>query len=528
MSPTITSSSYSNSQSLLPLISPQQRIYSDSKRPLSSHDTEHNLSEYSSSTALAITKSDYEISSDPPSNQPYTIVRDFAYPTSHPMHYGTMIYSSQPSSGLSTPASQSPVFLSDPLDPWDNNSCWGSRSYGEELIEGEQVAQINFGDGPPWSEDEDLQSPVVVSSRHRKYKSSGSSCGEKRRPIKESEEKMNCLIEPTSYEHNGRYFLSSSENDCKRFYVSQDEDKGGPRSEIIAYSTEKARHFDRYDLSNRRDSHFAGTLPKRSYADVIRDFSGPETSSTASSPVSTPREESRYSRDYQFTITSSDEEMHGKAVALFDFKSENENELPLIEGQVIWVSYRYGEGWLVAEDPKSRESGLVPEAYVRLLRDIHGDLGSTTGHVNDLLNPFEDSGTQSSSEYGRMSGKISNNYDYHAPIVSTFSTSSKDLNPYPHYLLATYAGQAPPQVIHYQGQRGGSQINTPTNLIPSDNNFSPSNDESLCPTPIATYLPLTDLDSSKSVEQNGNHQPKSNEHEVGLKIFTRDNEDETF
>ncbi|RKF60749.1 putative sh3 domain-containing protein [Erysiphe neolycopersici] len=388
MSPTITSSSYSNPSSLLPLITPQQIIYSESKRPLStSHATKHSRSDYSSSPALAISNSVSDVSSDPPSiQQPYTMVRDFAYSISHPMHYGTMIYSSQPSSGFSTPASQSPEFLSDLLDTWENNSCWGSRSFADELIGSEQVAQINFGDGPPWSEDEDLQSPVVVSSRHRKYKSSGSSsslslssCGEKRRSIKESEEKMNnsVMMEPTKYEHNGRYFLSPSENDCKRFYFSQDDEKGGPRSEIIAYSTEKARHFDRFDKSNRRDSHFAGTLPKRSYADVIRDFNGPEISSTPSSPDSTPREDSRYSRDYQFTITSSDEEMHGQAVALFNFKSENENELPLIEGQIIWVSYRYGEGWLVAEDPKSRESGLVPEAYVKLLRDIHGDLSNT-------------------------------------------------------------------------------------------------------------------------------------------------------
>lgn len=41
-----------------------------------------------------------------------------------------------------------------------------------------------------------------------------------------------------------------------------------------------------------------------------------------------------------------------------------------------------------------------------------------------------------------------------------FSTSSKDLKPYPTEQL--HQGQVPPQVVHYQGQRGGSQINTPT------------------------------------------------------------------
>jgi hypothetical protein len=71
--------------------------------------------------------------------------------------------------------------------------------------------------------------------------------------------------------------------------------------------------------------------------------------------------------------------MHGKAVALFDFTREHENELPLTEGQVIYVSYRHGQGWLVAEDPRTGENGLVPEEFVRLLRDIEGGLTSLNG-----------------------------------------------------------------------------------------------------------------------------------------------------
>lgn len=74
--------------------------------------------------------------------------------------------------------------------------------------------------------------------------------------------------------------------------------------------------------------------------------------------------------------------MHGKAVALFDFVREHENELPLAEGQVIYVSYRHGQGWLVAEDPKTGENGLVPEEFVRLLRDIEGGLTSLNGEPN--------------------------------------------------------------------------------------------------------------------------------------------------
>jgi hypothetical protein len=178
-------------------------------------------------------------------------------------------------------------------------------------------------------------------------------------------------------------------------------------------------------------------------------------------------DQSRYSRDYQFTITSPDEEFHGKAVALFDFERENENELPLVEGQIIWVSYRHGQGWLVAEDPKTQESGLVPEEYVRLLRDIEGGMNSLTGQPGEgSVSPTIDVGTPTQAEHGSHFGHTptpSNSTNgYHQPVLSMFSTSSKDLNPYPTEQLGIQAGQARPQVVHYHGQRGGSQTNTPT------------------------------------------------------------------
>jgi hypothetical protein len=196
-------------------------------------------------------------------------------------------------------------------------------------------------------------------------------------------------------------------------------------------------------------------------------------------------------------ITSPDEEMHGKAVALFDFERENDSELPLVEGQIIWVSYRYGQGWLVAEDPRTQESGLVPEEYVRLLRDIEGGMTSLTGSLNtgeasqaSPASPSNDVGTPTQAEHSAeaqqfphspavtaaasVASTATNNTastvtstanGYHQPVVSTFSTSSKDLNPYPQHLLGTQAGQPPPQVVHYHGQRGGSQANTPTLAI---------------------------------------------------------------
>jgi hypothetical protein len=92
-----------------------------------------------------------------------------------------------------------------------------------------------------------------------------------------------------------------------------------------------------------------------------------------SSPVVTSHEYGdRISKQYEFSVASADE-IHGRAIALFDFSPENDNEAPLREGQIIWISYRHGQGWLVAEDPASGETGLVPEEYVQLLGHASND-----------------------------------------------------------------------------------------------------------------------------------------------------------
>jgi hypothetical protein len=188
------------------------------------------------------------------------------------------------------------------------------------------------------------------------------------------------MLSQENYEQDRGYFVGTGGDGSERYYVNEGDEADGPGGDIVTYPPEQARHstLAPYNVPGQRDSHFATTLPSRSYTDEagLEFRSESDTSSQASSPGLTRNDESRYSRDYQFTIASPDEEMHGKAVALFDFQRENENELPLVEGQVIWVSYRHGQGWLVAEDPRTRESGLVPEEYVRLLRDIQGGLNS--------------------------------------------------------------------------------------------------------------------------------------------------------
>jgi hypothetical protein len=343
---------------------------------------------------------------------------------------------------------------------WTAAPGTADASYGTQ-----QLPAMTFGDGPPYSEDEDLHSPVVTTSRHRKHKSSASTPGidgRGRSPIPGE----------AATDGGGGYF--EGVNGGGHYQPRNQGDNGG-------YLTQPLRNTHlsplAYSTSGHRDSHFAAPLPDRSATQ-------PELGSDSDEESSDPevnRDESRYSKDYQFTIASPDEEMHGKAVALFDFTREHENELPLLEGQVIWVSYRHGQGWLVAEDPKTGESGLVPEEYVRLVRDIEGGLKSLNGELNtpdsaNMLSPMsagpDSATTPTQADHARFSGSGHspsasngsnvNAAEKHPPVVSTFSTSSRDLDPYPQHLLGNQAKSAPPQVSHYEGKRGnGKEITTP-------------------------------------------------------------------
>ncbi|TAQ87476.1 hypothetical protein B7494_g4201 [Chlorociboria aeruginascens] len=519
-SPMSSPSSNPNHPPLPPLITSPPTRRSTLQRP-TSHASKNRLSQYSNS-APGRSRPPSHVFPVFHSSLSYTIVRDFAYPTLHTLHYGAPPELSQPPSGLSTPASESHKRLSDPPTSWDTRSGWGDGSLGvDSLLRGEQLVPINFGDGPPWSEDEDLQSPVVVSSRHRKHRSSSGGPGTTRgrgRNSRDDGDRTRSMLSRENYEHDRGYFVGIGGDGSERYYVNEGGEADGPGGELVTYPPDQARRstLAPYGAPNRRDSHFAGTLPSRSYTDDNgQDYrSESDASSSASSPNLLRRDESRYSRDYQFTIASPDEEMHGKAVALFDFERENENELPLVEGQVIWVSYRHGQGWLVAEDPKTQESGLVPEEYVRLLRDIQGGLNSLTGQITDQLYSSQaDTGTPTQQEHNQSFNHIpvssNGNNGYQQPVVSTFSTSSKDLHPYPQHLLGTQAGQAPPQVIHYHGQRGGSQANTPTLPSSQEGATDQANshdaktkktEDSAGSTPIAATLPDAKLEASAAVQ----------------------------
>ncbi|KAF3764498.1 hypothetical protein M406DRAFT_330834 [Cryphonectria parasitica EP155] len=446
-----------NHPPLPPLItnSPQQKRTA-APRPVSmSQASKNRLSQYSVTSMPFHSRPTSHALPMFPSSLAYTLVRDFAYPQAHPMHYGPPPEPSQPPSGMTTPASESRR-LSDPAG-WDGPMSWDSSAWAS-LSKVDNLAPIYLGDGPPWSEDEDLHSPVV-SSRHRKHKSSGAAFASSRRRSSRDQGDSH-VMRSENYDQERGYYVGTSGDGSERYYVNQGEEANGPGGEYVTYPPNQARHS------------YGGVaeLQPRQYVEPNggRYRAEPDDLSDDESPGYDEEDQSRYSKDYQFTITSPDEEMHGKAVALFDFARENENELPLVEGQIIWVSYRHGQGWLVAEDPKTQESGLVPEEYVRLLRDIEGGMTSLTGQAEPTSGSPGDAGTPTQSEHtdsghtptASTSSTATNGY--HQPVVSTFSTSSKDLDPYPQHLLGHQAGQAPPQVVHYHGQRGGSQANTPT------------------------------------------------------------------
>ncbi|OAA46831.1 SH3 domain containing protein [Metarhizium rileyi] len=436
----------SNLPALPPLTTPSPSTPSRRSilaRPMS-HASKSRLSQYSSGSVPSRSRPSSHMFPLLPSSLSYTLVRDFAYPTSHPMHHGPPPEPSGPPSGLTTPASETRR-LSDHSAACDQRMPWDTCT-SDGFSRGHDIPPIQFGDGPPYSEDEDLQSPVVAT-RHRKHKSSSAALDQRRaRPGREGG-----FMNTSNYDSERGFFVGTSVDGSERYYVNHGGEANGPGGEYVTYPPDQARQGLGYHCPQQGHQR-----------DGARPVSG--ISSSSSSPGYHDMDESRYSRDYQFTITSPDEEFHGKAVALFDFERENENELPLVEGQIIWVSYRHGQGWLVAEDPKTQESGLVPEEYVRLLRDIEGGMNSLAGSLVDgCISPNEVvTPTQAEHSGKERHPPTTTTNGYHQPIVSVFSTSSKDLNPYPTEQLGIQAGQTPPQVIHYHGQRGGSQTNTPT------------------------------------------------------------------
>ncbi|OJJ46983.1 hypothetical protein ASPZODRAFT_158988 [Penicilliopsis zonata CBS 506.65] len=316
------------------------------------------------------------------SSLPYTLVRDFAYPVTHPLHYGPP---PNRASTLSSPASEQQRRLSDPPGTWDGwRGHWSAGPWAAESGQGHQhLPAMSFGDGPPYSEDEDLHSPVVTMSRHRKYKSTGIDMmlnGQGAARSSNQGYQYRSSVYFTQDADRGT-LVSTNADGSETYYVDDDDAADdGPGGEYVTYPASESR----YSQIDQDPSYSAYDGPPSHGHEA--GFESEEEEEEEEEEARGEAGGGRYSRDYQFAVGCPDEEMHGKAVALFDFTREHENELPLTEGQVILVSYRHGQGWLVAEDPKTGESGLVPEEFVRLLRDIEGGLTSLNDDTSsDML-----------------------------------------------------------------------------------------------------------------------------------------------
>ncbi|SCV05335.1 LANO_0H05226g1_1 [Lachancea nothofagi CBS 11611] len=85
----------------------------------------------------------------------------------------------------------------------------------------------------------------------------------------------------------------------------------------------------------------------------------------------------------QSIILPSDYIVNKQAVALYDFVPENDNELELREGDKLFIGYRHGQGWLVAENEQQTRTGLVPEEYVSIIEIKSTGSSSTENHHAD-------------------------------------------------------------------------------------------------------------------------------------------------
>ncbi|KAL1915494.1 uncharacterized protein VTP21DRAFT_6618 [Calcarisporiella thermophila] len=78
-------------------------------------------------------------------------------------------------------------------------------------------------------------------------------------------------------------------------------------------------------------------------------------------------EEEEETEPTRVSLVSEDSFCGQYARALYDFEAEFPQELGFCAGDILFIQYRQGEGWFVADHCDSGETGLVPENYVDLL-----------------------------------------------------------------------------------------------------------------------------------------------------------------
>jgi hypothetical protein len=289
----------------------------------------------------------------------YTSVRDFAYPHDSPYHYGIPVADT---SGTTTPASEHYGVrrLSDPAEPYRNSSHlsagqWGGDGviFGDPDDDMEPLPSTSFGDA--YGEDNTARR----KGKHRKSKSYADISDFERGRRRES----------------GGH-RRSKDPDFYRYSSGQYDPAGRQGLRHSRGFAADAVHLDA--TGHRRDSHLARNahhppsagFPPSADPDTRMPLDDEEINLHSS--TTNPSFSHNLYQHHRASMHPEDESVRGQALALYDFEPENPNELRLREGQTVNVAYRNGHGWLVAEDPTSGEQGLVPEEYVRLVREIEG------------------------------------------------------------------------------------------------------------------------------------------------------------
>ena len=290
-----------------------------------------------------------------PSSLSYALVRDFAYPQFHPLHFGP---SPEPQSRASDDASafSNSRRLSDPPPgSWDPRG-WGAGPWGGDgganFASGDQLPSTSFDDGAG-DEDPVTSGTSKLAKNHRKSKSAHEESRGR------STTKRGPRNQVPGLDNQG-FFAAPTDDDDEE--EEDTEDESAHHNKSTGNST----------LAPHRYTHSPENLSHRHHARLSALEPPFSDSSDPADALSGPLHHLHDGHSHRPTSTSLDESFAGPSLALYNFVPENSNELALREGQIIQVGYRHGQGWLVAMDLESGEQGLVPEEYVRLLSEIEG------------------------------------------------------------------------------------------------------------------------------------------------------------
>ncbi|QPG74853.1 hypothetical protein FOA43_002189 [Brettanomyces nanus] len=138
----------------------------------------------------------------------------------------------------------------------------------------------------------------------------------------------------------------------------------------FAYSSDNPMHYGVYEEFDEDDSK-DNPIDELEDKNIVFTFKKDNESGKLKPTNEYIRPKDTKESSITASATGSEEENLTHAVALYPFEPENENELRLTTDQIIIISYEYGDGWLVAYDPFTGETGLVPSGYVQIVgRDV--------------------------------------------------------------------------------------------------------------------------------------------------------------